>query len=76
MKILAAGDFHNKAPRYLKAIIKKYKPGILISPGDFCVGDYFVEPKNLNKFFKGAYKKGKVTLKAMLKEYFAENERE
>ena len=35
MKILAVGDFHGRIPSFLKPIIKKEKPDIIISTGDF-----------------------------------------
>jgi len=39
MKILAIGDFHGRVPRFLKKVIKKEKPDLIISTGDYC-GDH------------------------------------
>ncbi|UZE94023.1 MAG: metallophosphoesterase [Candidatus Pacearchaeota archaeon] len=36
IKILAIGDFHGKIPYFIKKVIKKEKPDLIISPGDFC----------------------------------------
>lgn len=36
MKILAVGDFHGKVPRFLTKVVKKEKPDVILSPGDFC----------------------------------------
>lgn len=53
MKILAVGDFHGKIPRFLKKIIKKENPDVIISPGDFCS---FVERKIWFKYCYGTDK--------------------
>jgi Icc-related predicted phosphoesterase len=51
MKILAIGDFHGKFPEKLRKRIKKEKPDLIIS-----VGDYF--PWSMKKeFFKYCYKR-------------------
>ncbi len=49
MKILALGDFHGKIPFFIKKVIKKQKPDLIISVGDFCA---FYERK---LFFKHSY---------------------
>jgi len=49
MKILAIGDFHGKFPRFLRKVIRKEKPDLIVS-----IGDYF--PFHARKlFFKYAY---------------------
>jgi len=64
VRILAASDFHEKKPVYLKKIIKIYKPDIIVSSGDFCQGDWFIRPKGKkNAHFKKAAIKTKSTLK-------------
>ena len=52
IKILAAGDFHGKVPRYLRKVIQKEKPDVIISPGDFCS---FLEKKIWFKYCYGTY---------------------
>lgn len=51
MKILAVGDFHGKIPSFLKKIIKKEKPDVILSQGDYCA---FYERK---LWFKHCYAK-------------------
>jgi len=35
MRILAIGDFHGKVPTFLKKVIRKEKPDLIVSPGDY-----------------------------------------
>jgi Icc-related predicted phosphoesterase len=49
MRVLAIGDFHGKVPTFLPKAIKKEKPDLIVSPGDFCA---FYERK---LFFKYSY---------------------
>lgn len=51
LKILAIGDFHGKIPIFLSRVIKKEKPDLIVSTGDFCA---FYEKK---LFMKYSYKK-------------------
>jgi len=47
MKILVIGDFHGKVPTILPKIIKKEKPDLIVSQGDFCA---FFEKKLFFKY--------------------------
>lgn len=50
MKILAIGDFHGKIPAILPKIIKKERPDLIVSQGDFCGNEQY------NKlFFRYSY---------------------
>jgi Icc-related predicted phosphoesterase len=50
LKILAIGDFHGKIPLFLPRVIKKERPDLIISIGDFC--DFSAR----KIFFKYVYK--------------------
>lgn len=51
MRILAIGDLHGRIPRGLKKFVKKEKPDLIVSQGDFCA---FYERKI---WFKHCYAK-------------------
>ena len=42
-KILAVGDFHGQISKKLFNRIKKEKPDVILTPGDFCGNQEFVK---------------------------------
>jgi Icc-related predicted phosphoesterase len=74
MKILAIGDFHGKFPSGLRRKIKKEKPDLIVSPGDFfpwsLKGKFFQEVygKNIELWEMVGKKKFKDNLKKDLRQ--------
>jgi Icc-related predicted phosphoesterase len=66
MKIIAVGDFHGKFPEKLKAVIRKEKPDLILSDGDYAGIDDF-RPA-LKKMFKENDKGNKINLPDILGE--------
>jgi Icc-related predicted phosphoesterase len=57
MKVLIIGDFHGKFSKKLEGEIKKTKPDLILSPGDFCGDEILVR-----FFFENIYGKEEISL--------------